>query len=183
MDHHAQLQALLAADPLRLRILQQVRDLGLPDCWVAAGVVRSAVWDHLHQRSPSPLPDDIDVIWFDPADASAERDAQLDMRLRECNPNLNWSVKNQARMHQRNDDAPYTSAAQAMTCWPETATAVAVRLAREGTIEVAAPLGLDDLFGLVVRPTARFRSDKQAIYQARQRDKNWPARWPGLRYA
>ena len=65
MNLAAQLQTLIANDPQRLRILQQVRELDLPDCWVAAGFVRSAVWDHLHQRTPSPLPEDIDVIWFD----------------------------------------------------------------------------------------------------------------------
>ena len=39
------LRALLAADPLRLRALECVRGLGLPDAWVAAGAIRSAVWD------------------------------------------------------------------------------------------------------------------------------------------
>lgn len=31
------------------------RDLNLPDCWIAAGFVRSLVWGHLHQRKPSAL--------------------------------------------------------------------------------------------------------------------------------
>lgn len=183
MHRHAAVQAILGADPVRLRILQQVRALDLPDCWVAAGFVRSAVWDHLHQRPTSALPEDIDVIWFDPDNASAERDADLETRLRHSDPTLDWSVKNQARMHLRNDDPPYTSASQAMTHWVETATAIAVRLTPTGAIEVAAPLGLEDLFGLIVRPTERFRGEKYPIYQARQRDKDWPARWPKLRYA
>ena len=29
-------------------VLLAVRDLGLKDCWVAAGFVRNAVWDLLH---------------------------------------------------------------------------------------------------------------------------------------
>ncbi len=33
------------------------RDLNLPDCWIAAGFVRSLVWGHLHQRKPSARPD------------------------------------------------------------------------------------------------------------------------------
>ena len=43
-----QVQAIIAADPLRSRILRLVQELELPDCWVAAGFVRSAIWDHLH---------------------------------------------------------------------------------------------------------------------------------------
>ncbi len=49
MNRQAQLQALLANDPVRLEILRAVRELELPDCWLAAGFVRSLVWDHLHQ--------------------------------------------------------------------------------------------------------------------------------------
>ena len=77
MNLAALLQTLIAKDPQRLRILQQVRELDLPDCCVAAGFVRSAVWDHLHQRTPSPLPEDIDVIWFDRSQTSPTRDAEL----------------------------------------------------------------------------------------------------------
>ncbi|MEQ1549262.1 MAG: nucleotidyltransferase family protein [Chakrabartia sp.] len=38
-----------------------------------------------------------------------------------------------------------------MRYWPETATAVAVRLSDEGILEVEAPYGLTDLFGLRCR--------------------------------
>jgi hypothetical protein len=65
MDHLTQLQTTLTKDPARLRVLQLVRTLGLPDCWVGAGFVRSAIWDLQHDRNHSPLPPDIDVIWFD----------------------------------------------------------------------------------------------------------------------
>ncbi len=94
---------------------------------------------------------------------------------------LEWSVKNQARMHLRNDDPPYHSATEAMMHWPETATAVAVRLGAHGVIEIAAPLGLDDLFNLVVRPTVRFQGEKAQTYTDRLRAKNWPATWPRLK--
>lgn len=181
MNHLSQLQAIIALDPIRWRILQLVQGLELPDCWVAAGFVRSAVWDHLHQRSVSPLPVDIDVIWFDNERASAELDARIEAGLRRQDHRLEWSVKNQARMHLRNDDPPYSSAADAMTRWPETATAVAVRLGAKGVIEVAAPFGLDDLFNLVVRPTTRFQVGKRQVYLDRLRSKNWLATWPDLK--
>lgn len=181
MNLTTRLQAIICADPQRLRILQLVRELDLPDCWVAAGFVRSAVWDHLHQRSDAPLPADIDVIWFERSQASAARDIELKRLLRHREERLQWSVKNQARMHLRNGDAPYASASDAMRYWPETATAVAVRLDGQGEVEVAAPLGLEDLFGLIVRPAGRFKGEKQPIYQARLRSKNWLDTWPQLK--
>jgi hypothetical protein len=164
-----------------MHILRIVRELQLPDCWVAAGFVRSCVWDHMHQRSPSPLPDDIDVIWYDPLHAMPEHDAVLESMLRERDRTPGWSVKNQARMHGRNLDRPYLSAADAMRYWPDTATAVAVRLNEQADIEIAAPFGLHDLFSLLVRPTERFVAEKYSIYADRIHTKNWQASWPRLR--
>ncbi|WP_457440031.1 nucleotidyltransferase family protein [Pseudomonas sp. TE3786] len=177
MQHLLHLQTLLAADPMRMRVLRLVRELGLPDCWVAAGFVRSAVWDHLHQRrTATPLPD-IDVIWYG---ALTQVDADLEASLNGLDSSFNWSVKNQARMHTRNADRPYTSATAAMAFWPETATAVAARLDAAGTIEVAAPYGLDDLFNLLVRPTAHFAGEKRPVFLERVRTKNWLSLWPQL---
>ncbi|QEO76763.1 nucleotidyltransferase family protein [Pseudomonas brassicacearum] len=180
MKHEAQLQILLTQDPARMKILRMARDLNLPDCWVGAGFVRSLVWDHLHQRKLSALPEDIDVIWFEPARASPETDSSLENELSSRCCGLNWSVKNQARMHLRNADNPYRSAADAMTRWPETATAVGVRLDHNDEVEVSAPLGLDDLFSLVVRPTDRFRTEKHSIFLDRIRSKAWREIWPEL---
>lgn len=181
MRYLAELQALLATDTARMGVLGLVRDLGLPDCWVGAGFVRSCVWDHLHGCAASPLPDDIDVIWFDPHQASAERDAEVEALLRARDPTSAWSVKNQSRMHLRNADPPYRSALDAMRCWPETATTVGIRVDRHGAIEVAAPFGLDDLFDGVLKPTPRFETGKYPIFLERVRAKRWRMRWPHLR--
>ncbi len=67
--------------------------------------------------------------------------------------------------------------------WLETPTAVAVRLEAGGRLSLLAPLGLDDLLGLVLRPTphARANPERLAAYRARLKRKNWPALWPKLR--
>jgi hypothetical protein len=98
-------------------------------------------------------------------------------------PSIGWSVKNQAWMHSRNGDAPYTSATDAMRYWPDTATAVAVRRNGPDACEVAAPFGLDDLLNLILRPTPRFLGEKRGIYEDRLRTKGWTASWPLLREA
>ncbi|WP_312467639.1 nucleotidyltransferase family protein, partial [Stutzerimonas nitrititolerans] len=54
-----QVQDVIKDDPVRLRILRFVSALGLPDCWVAAGFVRSAVWDRQHGRKRSINPTSI----------------------------------------------------------------------------------------------------------------------------
>jgi hypothetical protein len=82
-------------------------------------------------------------------------------------------------MHLRNGDAPYADVADAMRHWPEVCTAVAVRLADQG-LELLAPLGLEDLFELRVRPTEHFRN-KPEVYRQRLWGKDWTRRWPQLR--
>jgi hypothetical protein len=183
LDHALELLSLLGRDHGRSRILGLVQSLDLPDCWIGAGFVRNAVWDHLHGMPPAQSNRDVDVIWFDPHRARPADDDALEARLRRLDPNVPWSVRNQCRMHLRNHDTPYISATDALRFWPETATAVAVRRARHDGLEIAAPFGLDDLFGLIVRPTPRFSEAGRGVYLDRVRNKQWLRIWPRLTLA
>jgi hypothetical protein len=181
MNHATVLSAILSANPIHHRALEIVFSLGLPDCWIGAGFIRNAVWDHLHGWPALRLAGDVDVIWFHPTQTDLSEDQKIEAALLASEPSMNWSVKNQARMHLRNGDAPYVSALDALRGWPETATAVAVRQTNGGIYEIAAPFGLDDLFTLKLRPTPRFRSAKYGVYLDRIRVKGWLEKWPRLR--
>jgi hypothetical protein len=165
-----------------MALLRIVAGLGLPDCWIGAGFVRAAVWDHLHERAPSAPDEDVDVVWFDGAAASADADHAIEHDLRSRDASVRWSVKNQARMHGRNDDMPYGSTEDALRRWPETATAVAVRSCGDALVMLA-PYGLDDLFTMTIRPTPVFRGDKLPLVLTRVREKRWLDRWPLARLA
>ncbi|WP_246776918.1 nucleotidyltransferase family protein [Microvirga sp. VF16] len=121
---------------------------------------------------------DVDVIYFDPDDTRRERESDLERCLRASAPGVIWSVKNQARMHLRNGDAPYRNTFDAVAHWAETATAIAARSIR-GKVEVMVPHGIQDLLNLIVRPTPAFEH-KMDIYRERVRSKDWPTRWPKL---
>jgi hypothetical protein len=178
-----QVLELVTAGPWRRRALEAVAALDLPDCWIGAGFLRAPVWDFLHGfERPTPL-DDIDVIYFDPAHREPQADQALEPRLEALAPGLPWSVRNQARMHERNGDQAYGSSADALGHWLETPTAVAVRLTAAGRPALLTPFGLDDLLGMVMRPTphARGRPDRLAAYRRRVETKNWLAVWPKVR--
>ena len=181
MNNASSVQAIISNDSVRWRLLDVVRSLRLPDCWIGAGFVRNAVWDHLHGRTASAPSGDVDILWFDRERTDPSEDRQIEALLRTLDSSVEWSVKNQARMHVRNGDAPYVSATDAMRCWPETATAVAVRRGDQDRCEVAAPFGLHDLFGLILRPTPRFADDKRQLYDNRIQAKGWLELWPLLR--
>lgn len=152
MEYKNSLKKILLDDPVRMSILYAVQALELNDGWIGAGFIRDAVWDHLHGYELSPVSGDVDVVWFDSENCTPDLDRVLEERLKQQLPSYDWSVKNQARMHLRNGDHPYTSTGNALFYWPETATAVAVRLGPKG-IDITAPYGLCDLFELRLRPT------------------------------
>lgn len=138
MQYQKSLQKILSDDPDRMAVLHAVRALKLNDGWVGAGFVRDAVWDYLHGYALHAVSGDVDVVWFDSDRCTPEHDSYLEERLRQQLPSLDWSVKNQARMHLRNGDNPYLSTEHALLNWPETATAVAVRLGDNHRIEITA---------------------------------------------
>ncbi|MGI9387912.1 MAG: nucleotidyltransferase family protein [Methyloligellaceae bacterium] len=162
-----------------VHLLKAVDAISLPDCWIGAGLIRNAVWDHLHGRVPKLIPgSDVDVVYFDPRHATLERDETIEDRLTNEIRDVPWSVSNQARMHVRNGDMPYSDVEDALRHWPETATAIGARIGHYG-IELVAPYGVEDLIKLIVRPTPAF-ANKMDLCRKRISAKSWTERWPKL---
>lgn len=180
MKYQKELQRLLLDDPIRMKALYAVRALNLSDGWIGAGFVRDAVWDRLHGYGQRPVAGDVDVVWFDSERSDPAQDSYLEEKLSQQSSAFNWSVKNQARMHQRNGNDPYLSTENALLYWPETATAVAVRVGNTHIIEIIAPYGLSDLFELRLRPTPQFEGEKLNIFRQRLTTKRWAERYPML---
>jgi hypothetical protein len=170
----------IAHIPRMMRCLAVLAAHGPAGAWIGAGFVRNAVWDHLSGLDTEANPPaDLDVVFHDPAIATAEHDARIEATLSMAAPDLPWSVRNQARMHERNGHDPYRDVADALTHWPETATAIATRLGPQG-VEILAPFGVEDVLEMIIRPTPAFRT-KPEIPLARLEAKGWLTRWPRVR--
>lgn len=180
MRNAADIADFIAHNPRMMRCLAVLAAHGPAGAWIGAGFVRNAVWDHLSGLNTEAQPStDLDVVFHDPVNVTAEHDARIETGLRTAAPDLPWSVHNQARMHERNDDRPYRDVADALTHWPETATAIAARLGPKG-VEILAPFGVSDVLAMILRPTPAFRT-KSEIPLARLEAKGWLTRWPRLR--
>lgn len=180
MRDAADIADFIAHNPRMMRCLAVLAAHGPVDAWIGAGFVRNAVWDHLSGQDTEATPlADLDVVFHDPAIATAEQDAAFEAALRTAAPDLPWSVRNQARMHERNGHRPYRDVADALAHWAETAAAIAARLGPQG-VEILAPFGVGDVLEMIIRPTPAFRT-KPEIPLARLAAKGWRARWPRLR--
>lgn len=177
------ISALIESDKWMMDILKAAAILGLPDWWVCAGFVRTKIWDTLHGFEKRTPLGDIDVIYFDAGDTDERTEKRLEERLHQSMPGLPWSVKNQARMHVVNGNPPYKSSIDAISKFPETATALGVRLDECGGLSLAAPCGLGDVLAMRIKPTPAFGRDDELlkVYRRRLEQKRWTAKWPKVR--
>jgi uncharacterized protein len=168
-----------------LGVLAAVRACGAPDCWVGGGVLRDLVWDQLHGRFDPTRVKDVDVAFYDPGDLTPKADQAVEAALRRLAPQAPWDARNQASVHlwwyqQRSGYPvePLQSAADGVATWPETATAVAVRLTGNDRLQVTAACGLEDLLRGVCRRNPRRVS--VGWYHHRVQAKQVAIRWPNV---
>ncbi|XVV16670.1 nucleotidyltransferase family protein [Actinoplanes sp. CA-131856] len=178
------LAGLVRANAWMTEVLTAVRDEAVPDAWVGAGVLRDLVWGERFGAGFTPgVVRDVDVAFFDPGDLTRANDDRVTERLSRRRPGVPWEAKNQAAVHTwyaakfgGDPVEPFTSIEDAVGTWPETATAVAVRLRADGELDVCAPFGLDDLLNGVWRRNPR----RVGLERSRARlERHQPqVRWP-----
>lgn len=183
-DLETRLVEIVRADPLLMRVLEGVRAHSLPDWRVFSGAVYQSVWNALTGRPAGYGVRDYDVGYYD-ADTSWDAEdviikrvaAAFDEPLRS-----KVEVRNQARVpiwfpaHFGEPYGPLSGTDEALARFVAPAFAIGVRLEMDDSISVAAPLGLDDMFALTLRPNPN-----------RGVAKDWPrvveraqTRWPEL---
>ncbi|PWT98296.1 MAG: hypothetical protein C5B53_06985 [Candidatus Melainabacteria bacterium] len=133
-------------------VLPAIRDVALPECWLAGGAVRNTVWKALYGDKCQLGIKDFDVVFFDRSgDRQQERAAKS--KLEDRFPGAQFDVKNQASFGVwRPWRTSFTSTADGVSNWLHTATAVGVRVNQQGEFDILAPHGLTDLFAGVIRP-------------------------------
>ncbi|TFI47978.1 nucleotidyltransferase family protein, partial [Diaphorobacter sp. DS2] len=119
---------------------------------------------------------------YNKSDLSEETEKELESKLKSLLPKVPWSVKNEARMHLINDLSPYISSVDAISKFPETATALGLKLDDKNNIILTAPWGIEDLLALKIKPTPLFAEDSKlfGVYLERIEKKNWKLLWPGI---
>ena len=174
---------LIQSDENMMKIIHTAGTLDLPDWWICAGFVRSKIWDTLHGFEERTLSPDVDLIYFDSAAIDEDHEKILENKLKSLMPDVPWSVKNQARMHVVNQIPPYTSSVDAISKFPETATALGVTLDKENRLVLTAPCSIEDVLHMEIKPTPFFTETREraAIYEERVTKKNWTAKWPKVK--
>lgn len=156
----ARLVEILRADAGLMHVLTTVQGLGLPDWRIFSGAVYQSVWNHLTGRPAGYGVRDYDLGYFDP-DTSWDAEDVIIKRVAAAFDEPFRSMveaRNQARVplwfpaHFGEPYDPISSTDEALERFVAPAFSIGVRLESDDAISVCAPLGLDDLFSLTLRP-------------------------------
>lgn len=165
-------------------ILKQIKLIQLPNWYLGAGSIAQTYWNYQHGFLPNNYIKDIDIAYFDKSDLSEESEQLHEIKIRNLflDMSVKFDVKNQARVHlwyeKKFDFAikQYSSTEQAISTWPTTSTCIGVKY-ENNNLSIYAPYGLNDLFGMVVRPNKTLIT--KDIYQVKV--KRWLECWPLLK--
>lgn len=183
-DLEARLIEIVRADDGLMHVLTTVRALDLADWRVFSGAVYQSVWNALTDRPAGYGRKDFDLGYFDP-DTSWDAEDVVIRRVAAAFDEPFASaveVRNQARVpiwfpaHFGEPYDPIDCTDEALERFVTPAFAVGVRLETDDTVSVAAPLGLEDMFGLILRPNPRrgVAKDWDRVVE------KLTARWPEL---
>ncbi|MDQ5913634.1 MAG: uncharacterized protein QG623_253 [Patescibacteria group bacterium] len=161
-----ELEKILNTNPNIGIILDGLEKLGIEDYYLAGGCITQTVWNYLHGFQTDANIKDYDVAYYDQDDSYEAEDSVIRAaNARLANLDVSVELRNQARVHiwyeERNGkSAPrHKSAAAGINSWPVTACCVGVRKDSDG-LKIYAPFGLNDLFGLIVRPNKAVAPEK-----------------------
>jgi hypothetical protein len=178
----ARLIEMIRSSSMLMRALRVARTVDPPDWLIGGGAIRERVWNHLHRSAHLAPSKDVDLAFFDPVLLGSEREWSVQKAVMAQALDISWDVTNQAAVHLWYPEVfgvevePLTCSADAVATWPETATAIAIRLLGDDRIQVIAPCGLDDLFGLICRRNPRRVTEEQ--YRRRVERMQIAKRWP-----
>lgn len=175
---------IVRADPGLMHVLRGIRDQDLPDWRIFSGAVCQSVWNALTGRPAGYGVRDYDVGYFDPDTSWDAEDVVIKRVAAAFDEPFRGTVevRNQARVpiwfpaHFGEPYDPLSGTDQALERFVAPAFAIGVRLEKDDAVSVAAPLGLDDMFNLVLRPNPNrgvARDWLRVVERAR-------ARWPEL---
>lgn len=182
MEYETELIKIAAQETEIKEIFKILWSFNLNEAFLCAGSLRNLVWDHLANRQPNFLRNNLDLIYLN-QNQSYEEFLTLQELIKLHYAKYLWNLEN-VYLNNLSSHQPYgKTITAALKTIPETCNAVGLNLTRQGRFQVIAPFGLADLFNFEIHPTPIFAQDphKLAFYQQRVAWKEWTQDWKNLK--
>jgi hypothetical protein len=178
------LVAAALANPINRAILTRLPMLGIHDAWLVAGSIFQSYWNALSGLPPTTGIKDYDIFYFDAADLSYEAEDAVVRRAALVFADLDAliDIKNQARVHLWYRDRfgadwpPVASARESIARFQIRCTCFGLQPRADGTLDLAAPYGLDEL----KRGELRANTACPSLAGFPAKAESYRARWPWL---
>jgi hypothetical protein len=170
------------ADPLIREALVRARGLGLPDWRIVSGALYNSVWNALTQRPSGYGIKDIDLFYCDPADLSYEAEDEVIRHgaVAFAGMPIPVEIRNQARVHlwypaRFGHSCPqFISSDHSIANFASKTHAVGLRLEHDGSFDLCAPFGLDEIFSFRVTPNRNLDNRMTHETKAIRAKRHWP---------
>lgn len=180
--------AIVTSDPDIAAMLAAMRTFDAPDLWLVSGLLFQTVWNTLEGRPRGHGILDYDLFYFDP-DTSEEAE---DRWIKHAATHFAFAqrevqLRNQARIHlwyPMKFGTPYPqlhSSCDGVRQFLMPACMVAVRPQSTGSLELFAPLGLNDVFDRLLRPNPLWQGPPRPRYL--EKAARYMREWPSVRFA
>ncbi len=163
-------------------ILKKLQEYNLDNYYLGAGCISQTIFNYYHGYDLENNINDYDIVYFD-NDLTYEKEDKIIKEIKElcCDIKVNLDIKNQARVHlwslkslgRQINQIYYLE--EAIRGWGTTVTCIGVRL-KDNYLEIFAPYGLNDLFGLKVIPIKE--NIPKEVYI--KKTIKWKEKWPLL---
>jgi hypothetical protein len=170
------------ADPLLRDALTRARALGLPDWRIVSGALYNSIWNALTGRPSGHGIKDIDLFYCDAADLSYEAEDEV---IRAGSATfagmpIPVEIRNQARVHLWYPEKfghacpQFASSDQSIANFASKTHAVGVRLDDDGSLDLCAPFGLDDIFSFRITPNRSLDNRATHDEKSARAKRCWP---------
>ncbi len=174
------LEEILIKNQLIEEILEKSSKFDLPNWYLVAGCIANTVWNYLHGFDITNGIKDYDLVYFDD-NTSYKAEDEFIKKGRKVFKELlaDIEIRNQARVHLWHEKHfgrkihPYLSTEEGINTYPTTATTIGIRREKDKFI-VYAPYGLNDLFGMIVRPNKIEITEEIYLNKIKRWSKIWP---------
>ena len=180
MTPEDRLSAILHADPITSRALEDAREFDLPDWWIVSGAVYNTVWNVLTGKPSGYGIKDIDLFYWDVDTSYEAEDRVIRQGVTHFSPTPPVEIRNQARVHLWYEDhfgraiPPIPNSRASIANFAAETHAVGVRLNDADEIEIEAPFGLDAIFDMRVVPNLRNPNRETHDTKSARQKALWP---------
>ena len=165
--------------------LEALAKTSLSNWYVVGSAIAQTIWNYKHKFDEKYEIKDIDIIYFDNHDLTAEAEKKIKQEIQHKLPksDINIHIVNVARLHLCYEQefgkkiSQYKTSEDAIDNWPTTATAIGVRMSTNNELAIYAPFALDDLINLIVRPNKKLINED--VYSKNVEE--WTKIWKDLK--